>query len=617
MELFLKNTQTSIGSWISSILSNIYRIKPKVQVEIMGIIFSIFILHFVFPIKAFAITDPLSVANNRFGIHIISGVSQEASESADLVNSTGGDWGYVTLIIESKDRDVNRWQQFFNELRRRHLIPIVRLATKPVSGGYWEVPYEKEYEAWADFLNNLNWPTKNRYIIIYNEPNHATEWGNNVDPISYAHVLNDTIDALKQKSPDFFILNAGFDASTPHQPPNFYDEAKFLVAMDQEIPGIFNKLDGWVSHSYPNPGFIGSPDGTGRGSVRTYTWELGLLRNFNVTKNLPVFITETGWKHAEGLKYDATLPSVDKVGEYFKKAFQEAWNDRQIVAVTPFLLNYQDAPFDHFSFKKIDGEKQEKTLLPRNVLGVHYPEDSNHYSDYLALQELPKNAGHPKQANQAELTKGTIYNSLAGGQSYNIQLTFKNTGNSIWNEYGPVKLQIKSSPVGFDIPAVILPSDQRIEPGQEYSFNLKVTAPLSGDFKLTSNLYQEGQEFDSKPFEFTTEIKSPVSLIIKTALKWKENFAGDYFLIINGVTPKSSSNIQLTQDGTSREFETSDVLPDYSFDFTLQKPFYYPKTIHQQLFPGTNILDFGEMQPNITSAILKPLELWKLLPFSK
>ena len=68
-------------------------------------------------------------------------------------------------------------------------------------------------------------------------------------------------------------------------------------------------------------------------------------------KELPVFITETGW--------DQTLSSDSQVGEYFKQAFETAWNDEYVVAVTPFLLNSGPGPFEKFSFLKSDGSKNE------------------------------------------------------------------------------------------------------------------------------------------------------------------------------------------------------------------------------------------------------------------
>src|SRR3989344_5836360 len=242
----------------------------------LSLIVFITIFHIRYPInEVFAVTNPLSVPNNKFGIHLIQATQSESSPAASLVNNNG-DWGYVTIIVESKDRNKEKWQQFFDDLRRKHLIPIIRLATS-LEGNYWKRPYEGEEIAWADFLDSLSWPVKNRYITIYNEPNHSKEWGGAVDARSYARVLNKTIDALKNKNSDFFVLNAGLDASAQEQLPNYSEEATFLKEMQSEIPGIFDKLDGWVSHSYPNPGFAGSPEDEGRGTVGTWFWGLQYL----------------------------------------------------------------------------------------------------------------------------------------------------------------------------------------------------------------------------------------------------------------------------------------------------------------------------------------------------
>lgn len=218
----------------------------------MRVLFSLLLLFlFLFPVTCtlfptHAIVDPLSVPNNKFGIHIIKPTPDESSPAASLVNSSGGDWGYITVIIEDRDRNIDKWQEFFNDLRRRHLIPLVRIATHPEGppAGGWKKPTLGEENEWADFLNNLNWPTKNRYVIIFNEPNHGTEWGNFVDAKSYSEILDRFITALRNKNRDFFVLNAGLDASTPYQPPAYLDEITFLKQMAEAVPGIFNKLDG-------------------------------------------------------------------------------------------------------------------------------------------------------------------------------------------------------------------------------------------------------------------------------------------------------------------------------------------------------------------------------------
>lgn len=576
------------------------------------LILSILLIFTLIP-PAFATVDPFSASNNKFGIHIIQATPDESSPAAQLVNSSGGDWGYVTVLIESTDRKHDKWQEFFNDLRRRHLIPLVRLATQP-DNNFWKRPYEGEEEAWADFLDRLNWSTKNRYIIIYNEPNHATEWGNQVDVESYAKVLDRTITALKNKNRDFFVLNAGFDASAPSNLPRFEDQAIFMRKMNEAVPDIFERLDGWVSHSYPNPGFVGSPDRAGRGTIQSYLWELQFLRSLGVNKDLPVFITETGWKHAEGLSYDSRLPNADTVANYYQQAFENAWSSDRIVAITPFLLSYQEAPFDHFSFKKIAG-------------GQH----PDYYPMYQTIQNLPKVSGKPVQENKAQLTNGEIYSSVVSGQNYIISLTFKNTGQSIWNDpLNPTQVQLVATQgareLGID--PVQLPKGVKIEPGEDYTFKIGLRAPhaasmtsvdarQSGTFKVTLNLFVEGKQFDSENLEFTTVVKSPVILKIKGALSWKEDFTGNYILAIKGITGENFQNITLDKNGLSNEIETKYLLPDYTFDFALEKPFYFPSQIRQTVYVGVNTLDFGKLQPDILSAILNLRELWKLLPFSK
>lgn len=381
MRPFLKSAQTEIGSFISSIRFNISRKKPKSQ----GVKFMLCLLLFLLSpvthysqLTSHAIVDPTTFPNNKFGIHIISPTPDEVAAATSLVNSTGGVWGYVTFVIGSNDRNLDKWQTFFNELRRSHLIPIVRIATKPAGPpvGGWQRPAKEEAEKWASFLNSLRWPIKNRYVVIYNEPNHGKEWGNTTDPGSYAAVLNSTIDALKRESFDFFVLNGGLDQSTPHEPPDYFDEEKFLEEMERKVPGIFEKLDGWVSHSYPNPGFKGSPNDSGRKSIRGWKWELEFLKKLGLQKNLPVFITETGWKHAEGISQDYSLPDSEKVGENFKIAFAQVWNDPRVLAVTPFLLNYPQPPFDHFAFSDTS---------------------SKMYPQYQVVADLPKPRGEPFQ----------------------------------------------------------------------------------------------------------------------------------------------------------------------------------------------------------------------------
>src|SRR5207237_665424 len=118
------------------------------------------------PFKAFAIENPLAVPNNKIGIHIL--FDSELQQAAQLINSNGGDWGYITIPIQAGDRDLVKWQQFMNAAKQYHVIPILRLATE---GDYfntkvWSKPSPADIMDFANFLNSLTWPVKNRYVIV-------------------------------------------------------------------------------------------------------------------------------------------------------------------------------------------------------------------------------------------------------------------------------------------------------------------------------------------------------------------------------------------------------------------------------------------------------------------
>ncbi len=338
----------------------------------MKIAFYLFLVFLtLFPKAVLAVENPLERPNNKYGIHIVD--ENDLIKAARLVNSEGGDWGYVTIVIPEAERKVEKWNTIFDIMYELHLIPIVRLATNSQKG-VWEKPKLEEVLPWADFLSELKWITKNRYVILFNEPNHAKEWGGDINPKEYAEIVSSFSATLKEKSTDFFILPAGFDASAPNANETM-DEVKFLKSMLAAKPDVFSLIDGWVSHSYPNPGFRGSVEAEGRGTIANFVWELEMLKNLGIDKNLPVFITETGWPHSEGLVVNNNYLSSLETAEFIKKAAEKVWNHPNIVAVTPFILNYQSYPFIHFSWQKIGKEE--------------------FYPQYDAYRSLPKIAGNP------------------------------------------------------------------------------------------------------------------------------------------------------------------------------------------------------------------------------
>jgi hypothetical protein len=342
---------------------------------------------------AHATYDPLSVPNNKFGIHIL--FPEEISDAAPLVNSSNGDWGYVTIPIQVSDKNVNKWQKFMDDCARRHLIPLVRLAT---TGDYfvkgsWSQPSNYDVLDFANFLNSLNWPTKNRYVIIFNEPNRGDEWGGTPDPATYAQILDYSAQIFKQTNPNFFVIAAGLDNAAANTSGQSIDEFTFMQQMNDAVPGIFGKVDGLSSHSYPNPGFTASPSNNRMG-IYSFNYQNDLVEQLT-GKKLPIFITETGW-------------TSDKVSDetqinYYADAFSNYWSDQQVVAVTPFILRADSGSFVQFTFlkngsatqvynayknmQKVKGQpqidyvptptpEQNKSILPIIKFNLKYPIES-------------------------------------------------------------------------------------------------------------------------------------------------------------------------------------------------------------------------------------------------
>lgn len=355
--------------------------------------------------------------NNKFGIHLAQPTDEDIVRASNLVNSNGGAWGYVTLVIHEDDKNLEKWQSIFEKLRENRIIPIIRLATKP-QGSNWERPDKEDVEDWLIFLNNLHWVVKNRYIILFNEPNHATEWGGGVDAKNFATIVATFAAKLKESNKDYFIMMGGLDLSAPSQRPRYEDAEIFFKDVVSEIGSdTFNQIfDGLSSHSYPNPEFSSSPQKVGRKSIVGYEWELSLLRELGI-KNLPVFITETGW--------NGDLISRFKIAEYFSYAYRNIWlPDDRVFAVTPFILNYQAEPFLKFSWIKKDS-------------GEPYPE-------YITVSNLSKKEGVPEIEDSGDLIF-QFPEAIVEDSVHNFKFEISNTGQGIWSRENSYDFIIQTS----------------------------------------------------------------------------------------------------------------------------------------------------------------------------
>lgn len=350
------------------------------------------------------------IAPNKLGVHLLLTDGRFDwsigiwSEHMEYAREAVGEEGYVVQLVRLDDLDADRWQHFMDLCANLHLIPMLRLATTHTANG-WSAPpqdadgtYRTVASQYGKFVTALKWPTDAHYIIVGNEPNHGTEWGGRPDPAAYARFLIDVADTLHTADPQIQILNAGFDAYAPHtggQPFNdgqyYMDEETFLDGMIAAYPDIFTRLDGWASHAYPqgpftegpwqqsyqvdrlngvvNPNHLKPPAGIYNRGINGYEWELFKLSSYHLPP-LPIFITETGWRHAETTDTDSPddgsdLPDAETVANYMDLALgvnndssAKKWapwlQDTRVKAVVFFAFDGHPSVWGHTNWLALD-----------------------------------------------------------------------------------------------------------------------------------------------------------------------------------------------------------------------------------------------------------------------
>lgn len=305
---------------------------------------------------------------SKMGIHVMR--PEELDNAKTLINydDSSDQWHYITIPYTLKDLDEpERWEKFFKEARQQKIIPIVRLATE-VQGINWITPNRKNVVDQLNMLSRFDWPTDRKHIIIFNEVNHAAEWGGRTDPEDYASMFRFASNWARAIDEEFVVLPAAMDLAAPNGSSTMeaFTYLNRMYAYDKEI---FQYADAWNSHSYPNPGFASAPSRNAKNALNGFEYELGYLAD-KTDSSFEVFITETGWSESNWNR--RWLPS------YYSYAIQHVWSHPQVVAVTPFILQGSPGPFSNFSFINSEGKptaqynafrsalekfKQEKELL--------------------------------------------------------------------------------------------------------------------------------------------------------------------------------------------------------------------------------------------------------------
>ncbi len=360
--------------------------------------------------------SPTPVPPTKLGLHLLlddgRNVWPEEIWPAHLQAARDqlGPGGYVLELIRVDDLDITRWQVFLDHCTALDLRPILRLATTfDQTAGYWVAPladpdggYAQVARDYAAFVAGLRWPTPKHPVIVGNEPNHGDEWGGRADPAAYARFLADVADALHTADPEVLVLNAPLDPYSPDtngQPFingfTYVDSERFLDEMRATVADVFTRLDAWGSHAYPtgplangpwdqtfqidrlnggaNPNHVEPPAGLFNRGINGYAWELYKLERLGV-RDLEVWITETGWRHAETTDSTATdggrgWPPVASVAQWIGLALDgnggryPAWpeagwtpwrHDPRVRAVVFFAFNGAPREWGHTNWLELD-----------------------------------------------------------------------------------------------------------------------------------------------------------------------------------------------------------------------------------------------------------------------
>lgn len=298
-----------------------------------------------------------AATRSDLGVHILR-TDELAKAVAFIDDDDVSTSSYVTIPYSYADmKDPWRWQTFFEECGRLGITPIVRLTTE-FHDGVWAVPTQKQVADQISSLDALVWPGGERYIIVYNEVNHAAEWGGTLDPAGYSDILEFATNWAHSESADFVVLPAAMDLDAPNSVVTM-EAFSFLRQMQAYNPEVLQLIDVWNSHSYPNPGFTASPERVGKNSVRGFTAELALLKELT-GRDLHVMITETGWRDNGAL-----FPWLES---YYEYAMQHVWSDSRVIAVTPFILQGAPGPFAGFSMLDESGELTSQGEAVRKIV---------------------------------------------------------------------------------------------------------------------------------------------------------------------------------------------------------------------------------------------------------
>lgn len=308
---------------------------------------------------------------NRYGMGY---VNEGSAADHDLTAKLAGPGGWVTVIFADikpgRTSADTGWKNSIADAYARDLIPVIRMA--PPWGdrnvrnmGESPTSYKALAQAYkaviADLPKRADWPL---YVQVHNEPNLCYEWVCSSGSLTaqqtaaeYAALLRDAADALHSLGDTRIkVLNGALapggvnscDCATQNGPPGTL-AATFLGYMKNAVPGVFDKIDAFASHSYPSKGegwgFF-CPASEANPGLKYFEKELAAIGK----PNMKVLVTETGWT----IQHESYNWSRDQVADFTVDALKSVWlTHPSILGITPFIL--RDSSWDKFGWVQTNG----------------------------------------------------------------------------------------------------------------------------------------------------------------------------------------------------------------------------------------------------------------------
>ena len=214
---------------------------------------------------------------------------------------------------------------------------------------------EDSYQDFADYAAEFvrHFAGRVRYVIIWNEPNLALEWGyRRPDPAAYTELLRVVSPAIRAANPDVVIL-AGALAPTLGDPSGEFgmNDLQYLQAMYDA--GAAPYFDALAVHAY---GLTFPPDDPPDPEVINFR-RVELLRQVMIANgdgDKPIHITEAGWN--DHPRWKRAVRPAQRI-RYTIRAYEMAldWDWLQSLSMWVFRYPVPEKGFrKYFSFVTTD-----------------------------------------------------------------------------------------------------------------------------------------------------------------------------------------------------------------------------------------------------------------------